>query len=85
MMKKILIAAALLTPLVVFADEVDPAAASAAAEAAKVTKVNNQKRASVSLACQQQARLLKLAGAEQKKFLVTCINPDAKPAPDVAK
>lgn len=77
MMKKILIAASLLSPLVVLAQEAAPAATPAASA---------QKSArSVSLLCQQQASLKKLAGVERKQFLVNCINPDAKPAPASAK
>ena len=77
MMKTILIAASLLSPLVVLAQEAAPAATSAAS-------AQKQSR-SISLQCQQQAALKKLAGAERKQFLVTCINPDAKPAPAPAK
>jgi hypothetical protein len=73
MMKKILIAASLLSPLAIFAQESVPAANPA-------TNAPKQAR-SISLLCQQQAALKKLAGTERKQFLVTCINPDAKPAP----
>jgi type II secretory pathway pseudopilin PulG len=76
MMKKLLIVASLVAPLVAVAAE---AANSSAAQASR------QDKKSVAMLCQQQVDDMKLEGAEKKKFLVKCRNLHSAKATPAAK
>jgi hypothetical protein len=70
MMKKVLIGAGLLASMAAMAADVAPAPAAAA-------QVRSNDKKSQVLQCQQQAAEKLLEGAEKKRFLVKCLNPDA--------
>ena len=72
MMKKLIVAASVLTSLVAVAADVSPANAALA-------KAHEKK--SQGLQCQQEATAKKLEGAAKKQFMVQCLNAGAPAAP----
>jgi hypothetical protein len=72
MMKKLIIAASVLTSLGAMAGDVAPANEAAA---------RAHEKKSAGLQCQQQATAKKLEGAAKKQFMVQCLNAPAAAAP----
>ena len=65
MMKKLLIIASLVAPLVAVAADV---------ATTNAVKARTQNKKSMLILCQQQATEKKLDGAEKKKFLAKCVS-----------